>query len=119
MIRGYAIGARVILTVVAVALIVGALLFSLNRCQSSKTASKQAEVSQGQGQASVGAGQEAMNTVSNVAGNVAAADAAVAQGQNDVRGAPEAAKGTAAVNASCRFKANKNKPECQPKGPAR
>jgi hypothetical protein len=110
---------RAIAMIVGAVLLIGVILFGLNQCRARQTASKQAEVSQGQGQASVGAGQEAMNTLSNVAGNVAATDAAVAQGQNDVRGAAEADKGTAAVNASCRFKANKNKPECQPKGPAR
>ena len=110
---------RIIAMIVGAVLLLGIILFGLSECRAKQTASKQAEVSKEQGQASVGAGQEAMNTVSNVAANVAAADAAVTQGQNDVRGAPEAEKGTASVSAACRFKANKNKPECQPKGPAR
>jgi hypothetical protein len=113
------LSARVVAIGVAGLALVLVILFGVNQCRSRQTASKQAEVSQGQGQASVGAGQEAMNTVSNVAGNAAATDATVAQGQGEVRGAPEAGKGAAAVNAACRFKANKNKPECQPKGPAR
>lgn len=113
------LSARIIAMIVAGAVLFALVAFGLNECRARQTASKQAEVSAGQGQASVGAGQEAMNTVSNVAGNAAATDAAVAQGQGEVRGAPEADKGTASVNAACRFKANKNKPECQPKGPAR
>ncbi len=116
---GYKIAVRLLIGIAGViALIVGVSLF-LTQCQSTKTAEKQAEVSAGQGEAAVGAGQEALNTVANVAGNVAATDQAVSQGQGEVRTAPEAGKGAAAVNAACRFKANRNKPECQPKGPAR
>jgi hypothetical protein len=110
---------RVIAMIVGAVLLIGIVLFGLNECRAKQTAKKQAEVSQGEAGAAIGSGQEAMNTVSNVAGNAAATDATVAQGQNDVRGASEADKGTASVNAACRFKANKNKPECQPKGPAR
>lgn len=113
------LSARVIAYIVGGVLLVGIILFGLNECRAKQTAKKQAEVSQGEAGAAISSGQEAMNTVSNVAGNAAATDAAVAQGQSDVRGASEGDKGNAAVNAACRFKANKNKPECQPKGPAR
>jgi cell division septation protein DedD len=119
MIRGYEIGAKLIAIVVGAIVLIAAVSIVLTQCSSSKTAKKQDEVSGAQGQASVSAGQEAMNTVSNVASNQAATDQAVAQGQDEVRTAPEADKGHAAVNAACRFKANRNKPECQPKGPAR
>lgn len=113
------LGARAIAAVVAGIVIVVLALLLLSQCNRTKTANKQAEVSQGQGQASVDAGQEALNTVSNVTGNAAATDATVAQGQREVSSAPEAEKGRVTVSAACRFKANKNKPECQPKGPAR
>lgn len=110
---GYQITAKLIAIIVGVLVAVVLVGITLSQCSSSKTANKQAEVSGAQGQASVGAGQEAMNTVSNVAGNAAATDRAVTQGQGEVRTAPEADKGKAAVNAACRFKANKNKPECK------
>lgn len=112
-------GIRAIALAIGGAVLLFALILALGECQKARTAKKQAEVSQGQGQASVGAGQEAMNTVSNVSANSAATDATVAQGQGEVRSATEADKGAATVNAACRFKANKGKPECQPKGPAR
>lgn len=118
-IRGYTITAKVVALVAGAVTIVVLALLLLHQCSSTKTAKKQAEVSAAQGQASVGAGQEALNTVANVAENAAAADASVTQGQGEVRAAPEADKGKAAVNAACRFKANRNKPQCQPKGPAR
>lgn len=119
MIKGYKIDAKVIAFVVGGLAIVVLVALLLSQCSSTKTANKQAEVSGAQGQASVGAGQEAMNTIANVTSNAAAADQAVTLGQGEVRSAPEADKGKAAVSAACRFKANRNKPECQPKEPAR
>ena len=116
---GYEIAAKLIAYIVAGIAIVVLAALVLSQCSSRKSADKQAEVSKEQGAAAVGAGQEALNTVSNVTSNQAATDASVAQGQGEVRSAPEAQKGQAAVNAACRFKANRNKPECQPKGPAR
>jgi hypothetical protein len=113
MIFGKEIALKLILMAVAALAIVVAASIALTQCSSSKTAKKQSEVSGAQGQASVGAGQEAMNTIANVSENTAATDKAVTQGQGEVRSAPESEKGKAAVNAACRFKANRNKPECQ------
>jgi len=112
-IRGYELSARLIALVVGILLLIGIVAFALTQCSSRKTAEKQAEVSQGQAGASIGAGAEAGNTLSNVTANVAATDQAVVQGQSEVRAAPEAEKGAAAVNAACRFKANRDKPQCR------
>jgi hypothetical protein len=110
---------RYIIIVAGIILLGLAIVLGLNQCQERKRADKQAEVSAGQAGASIASGAEAGNTLANVAENAATADQAVAQGQSDVRAAHEADKGSAAVNAACRFKANRNKPQCQPKGPAR
>lgn len=72
-------------------------------------------ISKGQGEATLNSLDEAHNTVANVEANEAATDEAVKQGTSEVRAAPEGQKGAAARNAACRFKANRNKPECQPK----
>lgn len=116
-ILGFSITEKIARLIVIAGIAIGLLLvFSVvSRCVGGKTADKQAEVAKEQGQASVGAGQEAMNTVANVAANQAAADAAVASGQSEVRAAPEAEKGRVTVSAACRFKVNANKPECQSK----
>lgn len=117
MIRGYEISAKLIATVLVALLVVAALLWGPALWRSMHTAKKQAEISKGQEGAAVNAGAEAMNTVSNVTGNAAATDATVAQGQGEVRAAPDGQKGAATVNAACRFKANRDKPQC--KGAAR
>lgn len=119
MIKGYSIGGRLIAIGVAVLLAVGFLLWGPAACRSYFTNKKEASISKGQAGAAIDAGAEATNTLGNVSENAAAADASVAQGQGEVRTAPEGQKGTAAVNAACRFKANRNKPQCQPKGPTR
>lgn len=106
--------AKEVIGLVVGAIVIAVLAFLLlSQCDRRKTADKQAEVSEGQANAAIGAGQEAGNTVANVASNNAGTDQVVTQGQGEVRAAPEADKGTAAVNAACRFKANRNKPECQ------
>jgi hypothetical protein len=110
---GYKIAARAILIALAVLLVVAALLWGPAACRSMKTAGEQAKISKGQEGAAVDSGAEAMNTVSNVAGNSAATDATVEQSQGEVRAAPEGKKGAATVNAACRFKANRDKPQCK------
>jgi hypothetical protein len=110
---GYEIGARVIAIVVVAAIVVALLLWGPAACRSIFANKKQAEVSKGQAGASISAGAEATNTLGNVAENAAAADAAVAQGQGEVRAAPEGQKGSATVSAACRFKANRDKPQCK------
>jgi hypothetical protein len=84
---------RIIAMIVGVILIVALAALFLSQCSSTLTAKKQGEVNKEQGQASVGAGQEAMNTLTNVSENVTAADRAVTQGQGEVRSAPETEKG--------------------------
>lgn len=117
MIRGYEIGAKLIGILIAAVVVVGLLLWGPAACRSIFANKKQAEVSKGQAGASISAGAEATNTVGNVAENAAVTDSAVTQGQDEVRAAPEGQKGTATVSAACRFKANRDKPQC--KGPAR
>jgi hypothetical protein len=83
---GYKIAARAILIALAVLLVVAALLWGPAACRSMKTAGEQAKISKGQEGAAVDSGAEAMNTVSNVAGNSAATDATVEQAR--ARSAP-------------------------------
>lgn len=104
---------RLIVMLVAAVLIVGVILFGVNQCQGRKSADKQAEVSREQGQASVGAGQEALNTVSNVAASDASTDASVAQGRAEIGAAAKGQKAIAAKRAACRFKAYANTPQCK------
>lgn len=105
--------ARVIAMIVGAVLLVGIILFGLNECRARQAADTQAEVSKEQGQASINAGAAAMGTVSNVASNDAATDATVAQGQSEIRNAPEGQKGQAARKAACRLKAYRGTPECK------
>ena len=104
---------RIIAMIVGAVLLVGIILFGLSECRARQVADKQAEVSKEQGQASINAGAAAMNTVSNVASNDAATDASVAQGQSEIRNAPEGQKGKTTRNAACRLKAYRDTPECK------
>jgi hypothetical protein len=104
---------RIIAAAIVIGLVVVGLLWGPAACRSMQGMKKQAEVSREQGNASISAGAEAVNTVGNVSANAQATDDLVARGQADVRAAPDGEKGRAAVNAACRFKANRNKPECQ------
>lgn len=108
------LGGLLTLAVVVVLL----LVFVKPLFESKHRTEKQAEIAKGQGGAALDAGAEAGNTLGNVTSNNVETDAAVAQGQADVRAAPEGQKGQAAVAAACRLKANKNKPQCQ-RGPDR
>lgn len=112
-IGGYTIAARAIAILVAGALVVAALLWGPAACRSMKTAGEQAKISKGQAGAAIDSGAEATNTIGNVASNAAATDSTVATGQGEVRAAPEGQKGAATVNAACRFKANRDKPQCK------
>lgn len=95
-----------------IALLIAAALI-VPGCLSRHKAARDNRVTTGQQGATIEAGEEALNTFGNVMENRAATDAAVAQGRDEVRAAPEGQKGKAGVNAACRFKANRDKPECQ------
>jgi FtsZ-interacting cell division protein ZipA len=113
MIFGKEIALKLIAMIVGGIILIGIILFGLNECRARQTADKQAEVSSEQGQASINAGATAINTVSNIASNDAATDASVAQGQSEIRSAPEGQKGKATRNAACRLKAYRDTPECK------
>lgn len=106
-------GARVIATGILVLLIVLLVIFGVSQCSSRKSADKQAEVSKEQGQASVGAGAEAINTVGNVAAGDAETDASVSAGEAAIRNAPEGQKGNATKAAICRLKSYADTPQCK------
>lgn len=113
LIRGYEIGARVIvLTLIGIMLVV-ALFFGVNQCSSRKTADKQAEVSGEQGNAATHAGAEAANTVGGVMTNDAATDALVGMGQTEIAAATQGTKGKAAKRAACRLNAYRDTPQCK------
>lgn len=107
------LGARAITMIVGALLLVGLILFAVNSCNSSKSAKKQAEVSEGQAGASIGAGAEAGNTAGNVAASDDATDAAVAAGQDAIRSTPEGLKGAAARREACRLKTYRDTPQCK------
>jgi hypothetical protein len=111
------LSARVIAMIVGAALLIGIILFGLNQCRARQTASKQAEVSQGEAGAAIGAGATAVNVVGGVMSNDAATDATVAQGQAQIHSAPEGQKSAATKNAACSLKAYQDSPQC--KKPAR
>lgn len=106
-------GARAIAAGIFALFIVALLTFGVTQCQQRQSASKRAEVSKEQGQASVHSGADAINTVGNVAANDAATDAAVAEGQAAIRNAPEGQKGKAARDAACRLKTYRDTPQCK------
>ena len=105
--------AKVIAYIVGGVLLVGLILFAVNSCNSGKQAKKQAEVSSEQGNASISAGAEAVNTVGNVASSDAETDAIVAGGQAEIRAAVAGQKGAAAKRAACRLKAYRDTPQCK------
>jgi hypothetical protein len=113
MIRGYEIGARVAVLGLVALLVVITLSFGLSQCSGKKTAEKQAEVSQGQGNAAISAGEEVGNTLSNVATSDAKTDALVGMGQAEIAAASQGTKGKAAKRAACRLKAYRDSPQCQ------
>ena len=104
---------RLIAIMALAAFVIAALIFGPAACNSIRGAKKQAEVSSEQGNASINAGAEAVNTIGNVSANAAATDDALDQGRGEVRAAPEGQKGKATVNAACRFKINRDKPACK------
>lgn len=105
--------AKIIAYIVGGLLIVGLVLFALNRCQSSKTAEKQAEVSKGQAEASISSGAEAVNTAANIVASDDATDAQVAAAHAEISAAAKGQKGAAAKRAACRFKAYRDTPQCK------
>lgn len=107
------LGARVIGTIVLSLLILAMIVFGVSQCQSRKSAEKQAEVSKEQGQASVGAGAEAINTVGNVAAGDAETDASVSAGEAAIRNAPDGQKGSATKAAICKLKTYRDTPQCK------
>lgn len=108
-------GARAVATVAGIFGLVLLVLFAVNSCQSSKTATKQAEVSGRQGQASVNAGAGAVQRTGQVATNDASTDDQVARSQAAVRAAPDGLKGAVAKREACKFKAYQNTPQCKGK----
>ncbi len=105
--------ARLIGALVAIALVVGLLLWGPAAFRSMKSAKKQAEVSQGQAGASTDSGAEAMNTVSNVAAADAETDALVASGRAEIAAAAQRQKGAAAKRAACRLAAYRDTTQCK------
>ena len=113
MIRGYEIGARLIAMIIGALLLVGLIAFAVTQCSSSKTASKKAEVAEGQAGASITAGEEAVATAANILASDDATDAQVAAAQAEIAAAAKGQKGSAAKKAACRFKAYANSPQCK------
>lgn len=113
LIRGYEVGAKLILKVVVGIALVAAIAFGLNQCQSRKTAEKQAEVSEGQAGASIASGAAAVEAAANIVASDDATDAQVAAAKAEIAAAATGQKGAAAKRAACRFKAYANSPYCQ------
>lgn len=109
----YGIAYRTIALAVGILALVLVTLFAVNQCSHRKTAAKQAEVAQGQAEASIDSGAEAINTASNVASSDDATDAQVAAAQAEIRAAAKGQKGKAAQRAACRFRAYKDTPQCK------
>lgn len=107
------LSARVIAMIAGVLLIVGLAVFGLNQCHSTKTAKKQAEVSQGQAGAAIDSGAVAVSTAANVVASDDATDAQVAAAKAEIAAAANGQKGAAAKRAACRFKAYANSPQCK------
>lgn len=103
---------RAVAIIVGVVLLVGLVLLLLNQCQSTKTAKKQNEVSQGQAGAAIGSGAEAVNTAANVAASDDATDAQVAAARAEIAAAAKGQKGVAAKRAACKFKSYRDTPQC-------
>lgn len=116
-IRGYQIGARMIAYIVGGLLFVLLILFTLNQCQSRKTADKQAEVSKGEAEAAIGSGAVAIDTASKIIASDDATDAQVAAAQAVIAAAAEGQKGAAAKREACRFKAYRDTPQCKESTP--
>lgn len=109
------LGAKAIVMIIGAVLLIGLILFAVNSCQSSKSAKKQAEVSKEQGQASIGAGEIAVNTIGNVAASDRATDDAVAAGQDAIRKTPDGLKGAATRREACKLKTYADTPQCKGK----
>jgi hypothetical protein len=107
------ISMRVVGLIVGGLILLGLVLFTFQQCSSRKTANKQAEVSKGQAEASIGSGAEAVNTAANVMASDDATDAQVATAKAEIAAAAKGQKGAAAKRAACRFKAYRDTPQCR------
>jgi type II secretory pathway pseudopilin PulG len=111
---GREISGPVIRIVAAVIIIVIAILaLKLPGWLGNTREARQDRVNTEQSGAAIGAGEEALNTVTNVSAGREATDQVTKQAQDAVRSAPEGQKGAAAIREACRFKSNRNKPECR------
>jgi hypothetical protein len=103
-VAGYIIGGLVLLAIIG---------FGVSQCSSKKTATKEAEVSEGQAGAAIDAGAEAVNTAAGIVASDQATDAQVAAAQAEIAAAAKGQKGAAAKRAACRFRAYRDTPQCK------
>lgn len=101
----------------AIAALVALLLLGgiLSQCTSLFTTKTENRVLKGQGQAGMSAGQEAMNTVSNVAQADAETDRTVKAATAEVRAAPAGNSNAQAQRGACSMKSYRNTERCNPK----
>lgn len=107
---------RLIAIVILGALVIAALMWGPASCVGKRAQQKGEEVARGQSGASIESGVEATNTIARTGDLARETDDHVRQGSEAIRSAPEAAKGKAAVDASCKLRAYRDTPRCKEQG---
>lgn len=93
MIRGYRIGAKLILTVIAAVALLLAILFGPAACQRIRSLTAQSKVDDAQHSALKNSAADAINTTGGVATNQAASEDTTRQNERDIRDAKGADQG--------------------------
>lgn len=119
MIRGYEVGARVIVIGLIGLMLVVAILFGTNQCQKRRSQDAQSKVDKAQTGAVIESGMDASNVQAGIATNDTASAELGRQNEKEIRDA----KGSAAtidpdahaagLRALCRRQAYRNRPECR------
>lgn len=106
------LGARAIALGIFGLFMVLLILFGVSQCTKRQSAETQGKVDRGQAGASIDSGAEASNTLGNIMESGAQTDAAVKEGQDAIRAAPESERGARTVDAACKLRAYRDSERC-------
>jgi hypothetical protein len=118
MIRGYAIGARLIFTIVAVVVLIVAVALFVRSCDSRHNKAAQSRVDSAQGEAASNSAADAIGTVQRSGEASAASEELTRSNERDIRGAEGAndkvnpAVRDAGIAALCKRQAYAHDPRC-------
>lgn len=104
---------RIAAAVLAVLALVIVPLVVLRSCQSAGTGKTQAKLSQGQTDAAIASGQDAVETIGNAAARETEIDRSVKDGTDAINHAPAGDSNDAADRAACGMRSYRDLPRCR------